>query len=352
MSVAVRRSFLIACLALLVACARPALDGLSAPVPEAEIERIFVATQRTASQLGPIFGERRSAEMSYAAVDISIPPGHAPGQIERMSGIADPHRFFAPVAVEPLDGTAALTGALRRARAGDGGVLLFVHGYNNTAEDAAFRLAQIKHDFALEEPALLFSWPSAGDPRGYIYDRDSVLFARDGFEQMLRALHGAGQKRILLVAHSMGSYLAMEGLRQIAMKGDRHLFAGIEGVILMSPDIDPDVFRQQAQAIGPLPQPFIVMTSQRDRVLSLAELFTGRKPRLGRIEGPEAVAGLGVTVIDFTGFDDGAAGGHIAPVSSAKAIRLLRGLDRQLRSGRTALGEFVLLGKERRRLVQ
>lgn len=343
-----RLTALIGCLALLAACERPALTGLSAPVPEAVIERIFVATQRTASQIGRIFGAKRSARMNYAALDISIPPVHLPGRVERTSGIADPRKYFAPVAVTPLDTVSAFKRALRRARSGDGGLLLFVHGYNNTLEDAAFRMAQIKHDFGIEEAGLLFSWPSAGDPRGYVYDRDSVLFARDGFVQLMRDLHRSGQRRILLVAHSMGAYLAMESLRQIALEGERELFATLEGVILMSPDIDPDIFRQQATVIGKLPQPFIIMTSQSDRVLSLSGLLTGRKPRLGRIEGPAAVKGLNVTVIDFTGFDDAEAGGHDTPFSSAKAIQLLRGLEKQIRSGRTALGEFVLLGKDRR----
>ncbi|MDQ2091084.1 alpha/beta hydrolase [Marimonas arenosa] len=340
-------SLLVGCLAvLLAACTRPAVTGFSQPVPEATVQRVFVATQRTASQIGQIFGENRNPVMNYAAVDVSIPPDHELGHLERTSGLADPRRYFAPVGIEAMNGAPALTSALRRARAGDGGLLLFVHGYNNTLEDAAFRLAQIRHDFALEEPALLFSWPSAGDPRGYVYDRDSVMFARDGFVQLLRDLNRSGQKRILLVAHSMGSYLAMESLRQIALTGDRHLYGALEGVILMSPDIDPDVFRQQAAAIGKLPQPFIIMTSQSDRVLSLSGLLTGRKARLGRIKGPEEVEGLNVTVIDISGFDDAALGGHNVPFSSAKAIVLLRGLDRQLRTGRTVLDEFVFLGRD------
>jgi esterase/lipase superfamily enzyme len=328
---------------LLAACARPAVTGLSERVGGIETQRIFVATQRTASQLGQIFGEKRSPAMNYAAVDISIPPGHEAGQVERGSGIVDPRKFFAPVGVQQMENANVFVRAVRKARAGDGGALLFTHGYNNTLEDAAFRLAQIKHDFGIEEPALLFSWPSAGDPRGYVYDRDSVLFARDGFVELIRDLHGSGQRNILLVAHSMGAYLAMEALRQIALEGDKHLFTALDGVILMSPDIDPDIFRQQAGVIGKLPQPFIIMTSQSDQVLSVSGFLTGRKPRLGRIDGPEAVAGLNVTVVDVTGFDDAGLGGHNVPFSSAKAIQLLRGMNQQLRTGRTPLGQFVSL---------
>ena len=341
--------FAFACLLLLAACARPELTGLSQPVPEARIARVFIATQRQADQYVHMFGQERSAQTYYGAMDVSIPPTHRTGGLERTSGVADANRFFAPVAAERYDDVGALTAGLRRARAGDGGLVLFVHGYNNTLEDAAFRLAQIREDFGIEEPGLAFVWPSAGDARGYIYDRDSTLFARDGFEQLLRDLRASGQRRVLLVAHSMGSYLAMETLRQIAIKGDRKIFDMLEGVVLMAPDIDPDVFRQQAQAIGPLPQPFIIMTSQRDKVLSIAGLLTGLKPRLGRIESPEEVAGLGVTVIDFSELDDApvAGGGHDAGFTSPKAIRLLKGLETRIRGGGGQLRDYVLLGKDR-----
>ena len=337
-------------LTLLAACARPAVTGLTSLPPEGlDVQNLFIATQRGAGQLGPMFGARRNAKLNYGRMGISIPPGHELGKLERGKGVVDPAEFFAPVEAENYSDVGAFTRAIKREQVGEGDVLVYVHGYNNTLEDAAFRLAQIRHDFGLTDPAILFAWPSAGDPRGYIYDRDSVLFARDGFEQLIRELRSHGQRRIFILAHSMGGYLTMEALRQMALKGDRHLMDAISAVVLMSPDIDPDVFRHQAETIGKLPQPFLIMTSRKDKVLNVAEFLTGRKPRLGRIEDQDSVAGLGVTVVDMTDLDDGSAGGHMVAASSGIAITLLRGMDEQLRKGRTGqLSDFVLLGKDQR----
>lgn len=336
-------------LTLLVACTRPAVTGLSQPTGGVDVQSLFVVTQRGVGQLGPMFGARRNTKVNYGKIGISIPPGHQLGRIERGKGVVDPAKHFAPVEAENYSDIASFSRALLRERVGAGDVLVYLHGYNNTLEDAAFRLAQIRHDFDLTDPAILFSWPSAGDPRGYIYDRDSVLFARDGFEQLIRDLRARGQRRIFILAHSMGGYLAMESLRQMALKGDRHMMDAISAVVLMSPDIDPDVFRHQAETIGKLPQPFVIMTSRKDKVLNIAEFLTGRKPRLGRIEDQASVEGLDVTVVDLTEFDDGSAGGHSVAVSSGTAIRLLKGLDEQLRQGRGGqLGDFVLLGKDQR----
>lgn len=336
-------------LALLTACARPAVTGLTALPSGLDVQNIFVATQRGKGQLGPMFGARRNAKVHYGRVGISIPPGHELGKLERGKGVVDPAMHFAPVEAENYADVTSFMRALDREQVAEGDVLVYVHGYNNTLEDAAFRLAQIRHDFGLNDPAILFAWPSAGDPRGYVYDRDSVLFARDGFEELIRKLRAHGQRRIFILAHSMGGYLTMEALRQMALKGDRHLMDAISAVVLMSPDIDPDVFRHQAETIGKLPQPFLIMTSRKDRVLNIAELLTGRKPRLGRIEDQESVAGLDVTVVDMTDLDDGSAGGHMVAASSGTAIRLLKGLDAQLSEGRTGLlSDFVLLGKDQR----
>ena len=204
-------------LTLLAACARPAVTGLTALPEGLDVQNIFVATQRGAGQMGSMFGARRNTKVNYGQISISIPPGHQQGQLERGKGVVDPAKFFAPVAAENYADVAAFARALQREQVPGGDVLVYVHGYNNTLEDAAFRLAQIRHDFGLTDPAVLFAWPSAGDARGYIYDRDSVLFARDGFEDLIRELRAHGQRRIFILAHSMGGYLTMETLRQIAI---------------------------------------------------------------------------------------------------------------------------------------
>ena len=121
----------------------------------------------------------------------------------------------------------------------------------------------------------------------------------------------------------------MEVLRQIALRGDRQLLSRISGVVLMSPDIDPEIFRRQAQAIGPLPEPFLIFISRQDRALSLAGLLTGLKPRLGVIDSVDQVAELGVTVVDFTELSDGEGFNHFVPVTSPAAMSVLRGMIEQ-----------------------
>ncbi|TNF64244.1 MAG: alpha/beta hydrolase, partial [Rhodobacteraceae bacterium] len=116
------------------------------------------------------------------------------------------------------------------------------------------------------------------------------------------------------------------------------LFDRISGVILMSPDIDLDVFRAQARAIGPLPQPFVIFVSRRDRALALSARLTGQRERLGNIGTPEAVAEFDVTLVDVSAFAGGGGLNHFAVGNSPELIRLLNRLpevDNAFQSGRS-----------------
>jgi esterase/lipase superfamily enzyme len=166
-----------------------------------------------------------------------------------------------------------------------------------------------------------YAWSSRGHPLGYAYDRDSALFARDGLADLLRQTQAAGAERILLIAHSMGAALTMETLRQIAISGDRALLDRIAAVILISPDIDVDVFRAQAAGIGTLPQPFYIFTSKKDRVLALSARLTGQRDRLGTIADIDEIADLKVTVLDTTAFSSGI--GHFNAGTSPGLLAIL-----------------------------
>ena len=332
--------------AVLVACAPRKAAQFAAPSLQASTERIFIATELNLNDLGRQFGETRPEGLKYLHLDVSIPPTHETGKVEWPEGEGDAATDFVLTGSKVYRGAQGMIGAMQRRTPGRE-TLVFVHGYNNTFSDAVYRFAQIRHDFDYDGPGVLFSWPSAGDPRGYAYDRDSVLYSRSDFQQVLDALTRAPGDRVLLLAHSMGAHLVMETLRQAALAGDMRLFERISGVVLMSPDIDPDVFRQQAETIGDLPQPFLIFVSRADRALSLAGLLTGSKPRLGKIEHPNQLRGVeGVQVIDFTALGGEEGLNHSVPVTSPAAISVLRGMMEQAETGTPAFEDYMVLDPE------
>ncbi|MEM6589561.1 MAG: alpha/beta fold hydrolase [Pseudomonadota bacterium] len=334
---------LIALLALFVAsCAPHNVAQFGSGSPLATMERIFVATELELSNLGPIFGEERPEGLKFLSLDVSIPPTHQPGNIEWPDGPPDPTTDFVMTDSQVYPNAPNMISAMR-AESPSRETLVYVHGYNVTFSDAVYRFAQIRTDFGLFDNGVVFTWPSAGNLRGYAYDRDSVLYSRDDFEAVLNALTVGSGGTVHILGHSMGAQLVMETLRQAALRGNRGMLNRVSSVVLMSPDIDTDVFRQQASAIGTLPDPFLIFVSRQDRALNLSALLTGFKPRLGVVDNRDQLRDLDVQVIDFTELADGRALDHSVPVTSPVAIKVLKGMVEQSEAGADSFRDYMVL---------
>lgn len=334
-----------AALVLVTACTAREVVMYADPHPDAEIEVMYVATQHALGGSIARFGQDRNFTLNHFRAEVSVPPGHVTGRIEWPGGTPDAARNFVVTDSHLLSSGADMVRAMQRERAGSE-MMVFVHGYNNTLSEAMYRFAQIKADFQVPGPGVLFAWQSAGAARGYIYDRDSVLFARSDLVRTLNTLTGNPDETVFLLAHSMGAQLTMEALREIALRGDRRILERLSGVVLISPDIDPDLFRSQMEGLENLPVPILIVVSRSDRALGLASFITGKKERLGLISSADQVKGLNVQVLDITALDDGSSLGHFTAATSPAAVTVLRGLSKGLRAGDTSRGQFVVLAPE------
>lgn len=247
--------------------------AVTAPASEiAAKHEIFVATTRQQATKDPrqVFDGDRSLTTSYARVDVTVPKIHQVGAIERAKGSADsiPARQFTATDVVHYGNASQFAKAVGTdiAIRGDR-ALVFVHGFNNGFDDGVYRLTQIAHDTNYPGTPVLFSWASSGKTTGYIYDKDSSTAARDDLEATLRMLAKSRAKSIDIIAHSMGTWLTMEALRQLAITGDRDLNGKLGYVILASPDIDVDVFKKQMIRYGKPDKPFAILLSGDDRAL-------------------------------------------------------------------------------------
>lgn len=342
------RALILLSLLVLAACApRGQITYDPAAVGVGAVERIFIGTTRLDDGENA-FSRGRSFAARFGRFDISIPPDRELGTLPwpPRNGPADPRKHMVTVDGTMFDGAAefrkALSQEMARSRRGEREAVVFVHGFNNTFAEGVYRFAQMYHDMELSGVPVHYSWPSRGSVMGYAYDRDSALFARDGLEQLLHQIAEAGADRILIMAHSMGSHLAMETLRQIAVRRDRPVLDRLGGVVLISPDIDVDVFRSQAQTFGKLPQPFVIFSSRRDRALALSATIAGERNRLGNVQDVSILAGLDVTLLEVGALSSGT--GHLTAGTSPALLRMIanaRDIDDVL--GRDAQSRVGLL---------
>ena len=98
-------------------------------------------------------------------------------------------------------------------------VLIYVHGFNQTFETATIDGARLAQGVAFGGDAVVFSWPSKAKLLDYAYDRESAMWSRDALEQVLTGfIRSRTTGRVHVVAHSVGTSVTMEALRQIYLR--------------------------------------------------------------------------------------------------------------------------------------
>ncbi|MFO0514065.1 MAG: alpha/beta hydrolase [Rhodobacterales bacterium] len=326
-----RQIILVAVLCGLAACGQ---RGVVTVDPAARavgtIEPIFVGTTRALDPATGSFGAERSPTLSLARYDISVPPARAPGEIRwpPRGRAPDPYTEFVTADDVIYPSSAGFRRDLHAAMRDEEGprrrALIFVHGFNNTFAEGLYRIAQLSHDLDLPRVTVHYSWPSAGEALGYVHDRDSSLFARDGLEKLFNEVVAAGAEEVIVVGHSMGALLLVESLRQMDIRNAAKLRRYLAGVVLLSPDIDVEVFKSQASTFGELPQPFLILSSRKDRALRLSSFITGQPNRLGNISDIGQVSDLEVRVIDIAAYSTGS--GHFTIGDSPELIMLLNNI--------------------------
>ncbi len=170
-------------------------------------------------------------------------------------------------------------------------VHIYVHGYHNTFEDAAFALAELWHFFGREGLPIVYTWP-AGHPGifGYTYDRESSEFTVFHLKQVIRWLSEQPEiENIHLIAHSRGTDVAVSAFRELVIwaRGagisPREHFK-IKNFVFATPDLDVQVIIQRiaAERLALAVDQATLYSSPNDEAIGIAEtLFASPRGRLG-----------------------------------------------------------------------
>lgn len=326
--------------------------GLLIPVANAADVRqtrtiLAVTTRQIAmtTSTGFIFTGERDNRVHFMSLTISMPPGRIPGTLPVEHRRPDPKEDIALVSSKEVS-FAEFMALAKSAAVPDHGTkpraLVFTHGYNTRFDASVVRFAQIVDDTKFQGVPILFSWPSRGLTSAYGYDKDSVNYSRDAMQQLLEALaNEPALGGVDIFAHSMGGWLTMETLRQIALSKNEKTLDRIGTVVLAAPDVDMDVFRTQVSQIGPLRSRIQIYVSSDDRALKISRRLFGGKMRAGENTDLAQFQELGIAAHDIStvkggigknhnkAFGDGTTIAGIGQVLAAGPIRnsILNGLE-------------------------
>ena len=202
--------------------ARNVLIPLDVEVPNASrVDMLVMTTRAPSSQPGQLFTGERGAGRALDEIVVSVPPNanRKVGDVQWPAALpADPAHDFATVKVVDMARSQA-DPWFRRVGSNGHKLLIFVHGFNTTKEEAVYRFAQIVHDAGTRAAPVLFTWPSRGDLLQYAYDKESATASRDALEALLSyAATDPNVSDVTVLAHSLGNWVAMEALRQMAIR--------------------------------------------------------------------------------------------------------------------------------------
>ena len=246
----------------------------------------------------PYFSSDRGRGLSFAEVRLSPPDRSLLGKVSAV--ITGDWTIGAVPKTET--GPAAAEAFAQAALGRD--VLIYVHGYRESFESAAVSAARLSDGIRFRGVSGLFTWPSAAATLDYNYDRESALWSRDAFEDLLKALAASPSGgRINIVAHSMGTLLTLETLRMLRAEAGEAAMARIGAVVLAAPDIDFDLFSNGVARLGPDVSKITVISATNDRALELSAAIAGGV-RAGAVDRAKLEA-LGVRVADASDYGGG-----------------------------------------------
>jgi esterase/lipase superfamily enzyme len=171
-------------------------------------------------------------------------------------------------------------------------VYIFVHGFNNTFEDAVFRAAEVWHFMGRVGVPIAYTWPAGrGGIRGYAYDRESGEYTVSHLRRFIKSVADCPEvERVHLIGHSRGCDVTMSALRELhltimAQGKSTQSELKLENLVLAAPDVDEEVFMQRfvGENLLQAARRTTIYASQADKVIELTDVIFASRRRLGTL---------------------------------------------------------------------
>lgn len=205
----------------------------------------------------------------------------------------------------------------------DGNIVVYTHGYNIDFEKGCGRTAIFQKALGFHDRLLYFSWPSDGNMLKYTWDEADLGWSVPHMASFFKDLiSSAGKGRVDIVAHSLGARGVVNALVRLAYADNSEPL--INNLILIAPDIDSDIFRQEYPLLKDIVNKITVYVSKNDKPLRLSREVHGY-PRLG--EGGRYLSLIeGVETIDISVINNRRLSGHLYHLFSPEVIEDLGSL--------------------------
>lgn len=183
--------------------------------------------------------------------------------------------------------------------------LIFIHGFSVSFLDALEAGARLAEELVIKGSkvnVVVFTWPSDGEKvpwMSYYSDREDARASGPALARtylMLRQ-YVSGltedehcERRLHLLAHSMGNYVLRNGLQAILAKDPNSLVRLFDQILMAAPDEDDDAFEtdQKLRLLPKLCRQVTVYFNPNDQALVVSDKTKSNPDRLGS-DGPRLI---------------------------------------------------------------
>ncbi|MFO0975885.1 MAG: alpha/beta fold hydrolase [Planctomycetaceae bacterium] len=218
-----------------------------------------------------------SPAASAASQGSAAAVSEAASSVVRSTVIAEP--------LSPVQFHNGVSDFIERSRLRD--VLVFVHGFNVSFDDAVTRAAQLSLDMPFNGAVVAYCWPSQGGINSYDEDEAVNHESVKPFTEFLVNLRSSipTDARIHLVVHSMGNRLVLKSLRNLSAADGGETSRSrtgrlVSNLVLCAPDVGLSDFRAWMPDVVPQCERVTLYANSSDTAL-IASKSLHAEPRAG-----------------------------------------------------------------------
>lgn len=310
-----------------------AFSPVAALPPGTNLVSVLYATDRrmvgTGTNAADYSDFDSSKSLSFGLCTVSIPKDHRLGEFEtpffKLLSSIDKHIVLLTVSPRTDQSFFSFLNS-KLGQSKEKSILVFVHGFDVTFEDAVRRTAQIAYDLKFPGAPVAYTWPSANlglmdfegieTNFGPLVNRAQSKYSEAEENQQRSALQfsrflsdladRSRANRIFLIAHSMGGRLLTTALRELSLTRGSRKLPILREIILAAPDMDADLFKEFVKAFS-ASAGITLYASSNDKVLVVSQALHGGHARAGQ-SGTGIVVADGLDTVDASAADTSFAG--------------------------------------------
>jgi len=256
-------------------------DGRCPPEFSGTCYPVWFGTNRKpldAGDPGKGFGSDFDERLHFGKRIVRIPSSHRLGELgsplwrRLLSGVDD--RITVDPAMELAEAAFAreVRGFLARLDPADRNVLVYIHGFNTSFDDAARRAAQLGFDLKVPGITALYSWPSRGNVSAYLTDVSSIEASEEHIAEFLVKVTGLAERgKVHIIAHSMGNRGLLRAMHRATTQAALRSGTRFGQIFLSAPDVDAKLFRQLASVYPQAAERTTLYVADQDKAIAALE---------------------------------------------------------------------------------